>query len=347
MPASYPSSIKTFTAKVDAVDYPQAVHVNDLQDEVNAIETELGTAPKTIDDTTAPGASPASVAVYLDMIANQIKAITGKANWYTAPVASLETGFLRLAGGTMTGALVAAVGSVSAPGVSFAGDLDTGIYRVSAGVIGLAADGADVARFLAVASAVNRIEFKPATTGNPAIVASEGSDTNAGLGLWPKGTGKVEIKANPLLLAADPSAALDAATKQYVDAASVVMTTRAGSAAGDYTTTSASDVDVDGTNLAYTVSPASGKKVFIIATVSVLHSSTVAVTVVLADGTTALAETEAIPTTTRSVPTTVSYVFTGDGSSHTFKLRWRTASATATMHNSTAVNAPRLLFVGA
>lgn len=43
MAASFPTSVKTFTAKTDGVDYPQAAHVNDLQDEVNAIETDIGT----------------------------------------------------------------------------------------------------------------------------------------------------------------------------------------------------------------------------------------------------------------------------------------------------------------
>jgi hypothetical protein len=41
MAASFPSSIKTFTTKTDSVDFVQAAHVNDLQNEVTAIETEL------------------------------------------------------------------------------------------------------------------------------------------------------------------------------------------------------------------------------------------------------------------------------------------------------------------
>ncbi len=46
MAASYPTSVKTFTTKSTA-DVVQAAHVNDLQDEVNAIEAGLlnGTAP--------------------------------------------------------------------------------------------------------------------------------------------------------------------------------------------------------------------------------------------------------------------------------------------------------------
>ena len=46
MPASYPGSVKSFTTKVDGVDDVQAAHVNDLQLEVEAVETELGANPK-------------------------------------------------------------------------------------------------------------------------------------------------------------------------------------------------------------------------------------------------------------------------------------------------------------
>lgn len=44
--ASYPSAIKTFTTKQNRVDVYDAAHINDLQNEVTAIETELGTNPK-------------------------------------------------------------------------------------------------------------------------------------------------------------------------------------------------------------------------------------------------------------------------------------------------------------
>lgn len=42
MSASYPSSIKTFTTKTNKVDLVDAAHMNDVQLEVTAIETELG-----------------------------------------------------------------------------------------------------------------------------------------------------------------------------------------------------------------------------------------------------------------------------------------------------------------
>lgn len=45
MPSNYPDSLDSFTAKVDGVDTVAASHVNDLQDAIVQIETELGTNP--------------------------------------------------------------------------------------------------------------------------------------------------------------------------------------------------------------------------------------------------------------------------------------------------------------
>ena len=47
MAVQYPGTVKTFTAKVDFADTVLAEHVNSLQDEVNAIEANLGTYIKT------------------------------------------------------------------------------------------------------------------------------------------------------------------------------------------------------------------------------------------------------------------------------------------------------------
>jgi len=54
--------------------------------EIIGIETELGVNPKSIDDTVVPGASPSSVANYLDMLANILKTFRGAANWYSSNV---------------------------------------------------------------------------------------------------------------------------------------------------------------------------------------------------------------------------------------------------------------------
>ena len=68
--------------------------------------------------------------------------------WVTlGTLASTNLGLLSLAGGTMTGALLAAVGSVSAPGISFSGDSNTGIYWISADKFAVVVNGAAVMTF--------------------------------------------------------------------------------------------------------------------------------------------------------------------------------------------------------
>lgn len=47
MTASYPSSVKTFTTKVDFTDTVLAEHVNSLQDEVRSLQITLGTSLNT------------------------------------------------------------------------------------------------------------------------------------------------------------------------------------------------------------------------------------------------------------------------------------------------------------
>lgn len=94
--ADYPSSIKTFTnpGQASTQDTPGVYHDvqhGDANDEINAIETELGVAPKTITDNVAPAASPTSVAQFLDMVATHLKAISGGANWYTTIGTSLSS----------------------------------------------------------------------------------------------------------------------------------------------------------------------------------------------------------------------------------------------------------------
>ena len=47
MTAAYPASVKSFTTKVDFSDTVLAEHVNSLQDEVNSLQSNLGTYIKT------------------------------------------------------------------------------------------------------------------------------------------------------------------------------------------------------------------------------------------------------------------------------------------------------------
>jgi anti-sigma factor ChrR (cupin superfamily) len=55
--ASYPGALKTYTNKVDGVDTVLAADMNSVQAEIQAIEGELGTNPKT-------SALPASAGTY-------------------------------------------------------------------------------------------------------------------------------------------------------------------------------------------------------------------------------------------------------------------------------------------
>jgi hypothetical protein len=68
-------------------------------------------------------------------------------SWVTlGDVSAANLGLLLKSGGTMTGALLAAAGSVSAPGVAFDGDSDTGVYSPAANAVSLAAGGTEVLR---------------------------------------------------------------------------------------------------------------------------------------------------------------------------------------------------------
>jgi hypothetical protein len=63
---------------------------------------------------------------------------------------------------------------------------------VSAGIAGSLLE---VARFAAVASAVNGVAFTAAATSGAPSIAARGGDTNIGLDLLPKGTGTLSLKS--------------------------------------------------------------------------------------------------------------------------------------------------------
>ncbi len=125
------------------------------------------------------------------------------------------------------------------------------------------------------------------------------------------------------------------------------LTMKSGSGGGDYTIASASLADVDSTNLAFTVTVPSGYKILINSAFCCKNGGLGNVTnVVLADGTTVLTETfmdEAVGGDRQMMGLT--YVFVGDGASHTFKLRWAAGAGTSTMSNSSATLTPRMTFL--
>ena len=100
--ADYPSEIPILPI-VGSNNYPRSALLNAAYREIEAICTELGTNPKSISDAVAPGATPASVAAFLDMLANIVKNLSGASNWYDAAVP-----MRRIMGGNGNGGQVAA-----------------------------------------------------------------------------------------------------------------------------------------------------------------------------------------------------------------------------------------------
>jgi hypothetical protein len=87
--ASYPGAIYPTPTLTDGVDTIQAAHPNALGAEINAIETQLGTNPKTIVDNATVGTTPTDVANFLDMVATRLRQIIGDTSWTSAVPKSL------------------------------------------------------------------------------------------------------------------------------------------------------------------------------------------------------------------------------------------------------------------
>jgi hypothetical protein len=68
--------------------------------------------------------------------------------WITVgTLASANLGLASLAGATMTGAFAATAGSVASPGITFSGDLDTGLFRSDSNKLNIATNGVERAEF--------------------------------------------------------------------------------------------------------------------------------------------------------------------------------------------------------
>lgn len=82
---------------------------------------------------------------------------------------------LNLSGGTMTGALLIIPGTVSAPGLAFSGESNTGIYRSSSGTISFSSLGVDAA-YLSNSSGNSLLQLRPISTnkGQVSVSVSDG-----------------------------------------------------------------------------------------------------------------------------------------------------------------------------
>lgn len=131
----------------------------------------------------------------------------------------------------------------------------------------------------------------------------------------------------------------------------VTMVQKLGSGGGNYTTTSGSYVDVDGTNLAYTVTIPTGYKLHVVASMSVGNETNQdGCMVCLADSATTLVENQSnfnLTNAANSVyPLSLNTIINGDGNSHTIKLRFAISNAgTAFIQNSTATLTPMMTFI--
>ena len=88
--------------------------------------------------------------------------------------AEADAAYLALAGGTMSGALLGAVGTTLLPGFAFAGDPDTGMFRLAANTVSIATNGSEVIRFEGDQS-IHYINFGSAA--QPAFSWQQDNDT--------------------------------------------------------------------------------------------------------------------------------------------------------------------------
>ena len=110
-------------------------------------------------------------------------------------------------------------------------------------------------------------------------------------------------------------------------ASTMGITQKKGSGGGDYSTTSASYVDVDSTNLAFTVTIPSGWKLWVTAKFNYLQNTAAAFgNIGILDG--SIIAEETLTTTVVGARSSgyLQAVITGDGASHTVKLQFKTGN---------------------
>lgn len=199
MTALYPTTIKGFTTRTDYIDTVLAIHINDLQDEVNAIETTLGSAPTTgsgwigtFDQTTTAWTNLKSRVSNIEygitfalakvlpsggttgQVLSKNSGTAYDAGWVT-PAVAVSTGLSGLGTG-IAAALAVNVGSAGAP-VLLGGALGTPTSGVLTNATGLPLGsvlgfGTGVATFLATPSSANFLTALTTSTGTGTVVFS-------------------------------------------------------------------------------------------------------------------------------------------------------------------------------
>jgi hypothetical protein len=96
----------------------------------------------------------------------------------------------------MNGNLVTGLsaGSVSAPGLSFTSDSNTGLYASAADTVDIASGGVRSLKLNTAAIGVNYLDITPAATGAGPVLLATGSDTNVPLTINTKADGDILLK---------------------------------------------------------------------------------------------------------------------------------------------------------
>lgn len=180
-------------------------------------------------------------------------------------------------------------------------------------------------------------------TDKLSVLAATTSAEFAGVISNETGSGLLVFGTSPTLTT--PRLAASSTLLDSAGTSSMGLTFKSGSGNGtDYTTTSASYVDVDGggTELEYAVTVPTGWKAWVVFSGTCVNSTTAASGLVIADVTTVLpGETVAANNATSNVNCVTQTVFAGDGASHTFKPRFKSdGAATVTIQNDTSTLKP-------
>jgi hypothetical protein len=85
-------------------------------------------------------------------------------------------------------------GTEAAPSIAFINELSTGVYRPTAGTVGIVGGGHDILRLTDIASATDYVQIKNGIgVGSPLHILAEGASANIGVHLQPKGSGLLTI----------------------------------------------------------------------------------------------------------------------------------------------------------
>lgn len=367
--ASYPTSIKSFATRL-AGETIQPAHMNDVQDEITAIETALlsGFAHVLRPDASANnrdiGLTTArwrdlllgrTIDIAQGTITTDLKALDLTATWNAGAVVFtvLKANVTDTASAALSRFLDLQLGGVS----QFFIYKDGSINSLAFAGIGTGADGA-VARLLldngTITTNIKVLDAK--TTWNAGGVTFTGillnvTDTASAAAslladLQVGGVSKFKVQKDGLVttggavvLPADPTTALQAATKQYVDNAAQAKAAT-GSGAGNYSTTSATYVDVDATNLAPSLTAPTGYTILVVAAMRV-DSPADGSFIALVDSAGAVRD-EAVVGGSLNENISLLAQVAGNGASQTFKLRFRsvTSTQTTTIQNSSGTLRP-------